>query len=176
MLFSWKLDPHPPPRNANNIEHYTFVTLFSGKSDTPPPPSALRNTWIAPEWNEWRITLSCCRHPWKCLHDIGVEWSRTLPLCRDTWRMSLARTLSKRSFPVSCQLHNLHLLSTQMWIFKTTCDDLWHVVYNSWWRWMDCVFYTVQSIVYACSGESYDLWYDFELSRLAHFLFSGLKW
>ena len=30
-LFFWKLDPHPPPRNANNIEHYTFVTLFSRK-------------------------------------------------------------------------------------------------------------------------------------------------
>ena len=28
---------HPPPRNANNIEHYTLVTLFSGKSDTPHP-------------------------------------------------------------------------------------------------------------------------------------------
>ena len=41
-LFFWKLDP--PPRNANNIEHYTFVMLFSRKSDTPPPPSALRNT------------------------------------------------------------------------------------------------------------------------------------
>ena len=36
-LFFLKLDPHPPPRNANNIEHYTFVTLFSGKSDTPHP-------------------------------------------------------------------------------------------------------------------------------------------
>ena len=34
---SWKLDPHPPPRNANNIEHYTFVTLFPGISDTPHP-------------------------------------------------------------------------------------------------------------------------------------------
>ena len=44
MLFSWKLDPHPPPRSANSIEHYTFVTLFSGKSDTRPLPSALRNT------------------------------------------------------------------------------------------------------------------------------------
>ena len=38
MLFFWKLDPHPPPRNANNIEHYTFVTLFSRKPDTPPHP------------------------------------------------------------------------------------------------------------------------------------------
>ena len=24
----------PPPRNANNVEPYTFVTLFSGKPDT----------------------------------------------------------------------------------------------------------------------------------------------
>ena len=36
-LFFWKLDPHPPPRNANNIEQYTFVTLFSRKGDTPHP-------------------------------------------------------------------------------------------------------------------------------------------
>ena len=36
-LFFCKLDPHPPPRNANTIEHYTFVTLFPGKSDTPHP-------------------------------------------------------------------------------------------------------------------------------------------
>ena len=43
-LFSWNLDPQPPPRNANNIEPYTFVTLFPGKFDTRPPPSALRNT------------------------------------------------------------------------------------------------------------------------------------
>ena len=42
--FFWKLDPHPPPRNANNIEPYTYVTLFSGKCDTPLPQSALRNT------------------------------------------------------------------------------------------------------------------------------------
>ena len=34
-LFFWKLDPHPPPRNPNNIERYTFVTLLSRKSDTP---------------------------------------------------------------------------------------------------------------------------------------------
>ena len=29
--FFWKLDPHPPPRNANSIEPYTFVTLFFQK-------------------------------------------------------------------------------------------------------------------------------------------------
>ena len=32
-----EIGPPPPPRNANNIEHYTFVTLFSRKSDTPHP-------------------------------------------------------------------------------------------------------------------------------------------
>ena len=47
-LFFWKLDPHPPPRNANNIEHYTFVTLFSRKSDTPPPHPHLR--YVTLEW------------------------------------------------------------------------------------------------------------------------------
>ena len=26
-VFSWKFDTHPPPRNANNAEPYTFVTL-----------------------------------------------------------------------------------------------------------------------------------------------------
>ena len=30
--------PPPTPRNAaNNVEPYTFVTLFSGKADTPHP-------------------------------------------------------------------------------------------------------------------------------------------
>ena len=46
-LFSRKLDPHPPPRNANNVEYYTFVTLFFGKLDTPPHPH-LR--YITLEW------------------------------------------------------------------------------------------------------------------------------
>ena len=41
-----EIGPPPTPRNANNIEYYTFVTLFSRKSDTH--PSALRNTWMAP--------------------------------------------------------------------------------------------------------------------------------
>ena len=36
-LFSGNLTPTPTPRNANNVEPYIFVTLFSGKSDTPHP-------------------------------------------------------------------------------------------------------------------------------------------
>ena len=46
--FSRECDPHPPPRNANNVEPYTVVTLFSGKADTHPPRTALRNTWMSP--------------------------------------------------------------------------------------------------------------------------------
>ena len=33
--FFWKMDPNPPLRNNNNVEPYTFVTLFSGKCATP---------------------------------------------------------------------------------------------------------------------------------------------
>ena len=33
--FFWKFDPHPPPRNANNVEPHTFITPFSGKAYTP---------------------------------------------------------------------------------------------------------------------------------------------
>ena len=51
-LIFWKLDPHPPPRNANNIKHYTFVTLFSRKSDTPHPH--LRYVTL-----EWPLILKC---------------------------------------------------------------------------------------------------------------------
>ena len=36
-LFFGKLDPHPPPHNANNIKHYTFVTLLL-ENLTPPTP------------------------------------------------------------------------------------------------------------------------------------------
>ena len=64
-LLFWKLDPHPPPRNANNTEHYTFVTLFSRNSDTLPPLSALRNTWMAPNHRQllrlFHLTPAVCR-------------------------------------------------------------------------------------------------------------------
>ena len=46
--FFWKIYTHPPTRNANNIEPYTFVMLFSGKSDNRLPPTVLHNTWMAP--------------------------------------------------------------------------------------------------------------------------------
>ena len=40
---------HPPPRNSNNVEPYTFVTLFSGKADTP--HTQLRYVTL-----EWHLT------------------------------------------------------------------------------------------------------------------------
>ena len=48
-LFFGKVDPHPPHRNANNIEPYTFVTLF---------PENLR-------------------HPHPHLHYVTLEWPHT---------------------------------------------------------------------------------------------------
>ena len=74
-LFFWKLDPHLPPRNANNIEYYTFVTLFSQKIRHPHPH--LR--YVTLEWplysgREWgrkgreggregvRLLLLCAYH------------------------------------------------------------------------------------------------------------------
>ena len=29
-VFFWKFDTHPPPRNANNVDPYIFVTFFPG--------------------------------------------------------------------------------------------------------------------------------------------------
>ena len=48
--FSWKFNTHPPPlppRNANNVEPYTSVTLFPGIL-TPSHPIALRNSSMTP--------------------------------------------------------------------------------------------------------------------------------
>ena len=33
--FSWKIDTHLTPRNANNIEPYAVAVLSPGKVDTP---------------------------------------------------------------------------------------------------------------------------------------------
>ena len=38
LIFSLKFDPHPPSRNANNVELYKFVMVFfSGKAETHHP-------------------------------------------------------------------------------------------------------------------------------------------
>ena len=48
FLGNWT--PTHPPCNANNVEPYTFVKLFP-EMLTPPSPSVLRNTWMAPyQW------------------------------------------------------------------------------------------------------------------------------
>ena len=66
ILFFWKLDPDIPPRNANNIEPYTFVTLVPVKIDTPHPH--LR--YVALEWPEAVVNKSrAFRYPiiWICV-------------------------------------------------------------------------------------------------------------
>ena len=40
-LFIWKFDTLPPLRTANNVVPYMFIALFSGKSETLPPPTVL---------------------------------------------------------------------------------------------------------------------------------------
>ena len=36
-LFSMEFDPHPPPRNANNVEPYTFVINACFRESSHPP-------------------------------------------------------------------------------------------------------------------------------------------
>ena len=45
--FFLKIGPPPTPRNANNVEPYTFITLFSGKFHTPPH---LQLRYVTLEW------------------------------------------------------------------------------------------------------------------------------
>ena len=63
-LFSWNLNPHPPPRNHNNVEAYTFITIFSGKLDTPHPPYVLCNTWMPHEQIVNRLTVGRSYGSW----------------------------------------------------------------------------------------------------------------
>ena len=71
-LFFWKLDPHPPLRNANNIEHYTFITLFSRKSDTPHPH--LRYVTL-----EWPLCIQADSRA-LCISDAICNVTHTSPL------------------------------------------------------------------------------------------------
>ena len=57
-LFSWNLDPHPPPRSANNVKPYTFVTLFPKKIGHPPPPH-LR--YVTLEWPQCKCKQMCVK-------------------------------------------------------------------------------------------------------------------
>ena len=63
--FFAKLDPHPPPRYASNVEPLHLRNAFFQKIWHPPLPSALRNTWMAPYHilhftNELVLVLSAC--------------------------------------------------------------------------------------------------------------------
>ena len=66
-LFFWKLDPHPPPRNANNIEPYTFVTLSPGKTDTPHLHKLIINyihETVIVKSHTRNVRSMCLRHNW----------------------------------------------------------------------------------------------------------------
>ena len=87
-LLSWKLDPHPPPRNANNIEHYTFITLFSGKSDTPHP----HLHYVTLEWPLY-VCMHVCMYGWMQRYKVMVGMpAMTLAHCQAyawcTWFMN----------------------------------------------------------------------------------------
>ena len=45
MFSPWELASHPPPRNANIVEPYTFVTLFPGPFDSTP-----HRRYVTLEW------------------------------------------------------------------------------------------------------------------------------
>ena len=62
-LFFGKLDPHPPPRNVNNIEHYTFVTLFPENMTPPPHPHRCYVTLEWPLRDQWRKVV--IRDQWR---------------------------------------------------------------------------------------------------------------
>ena len=73
MLFSGKLDPHPPPRNANNVEPYTFVTRFSGKVDTTHP----HLHYVTLEWplrGKTNKSGAIVDTPHPHLHYVTLEW------------------------------------------------------------------------------------------------------
>ena len=70
--FFGKLVPHPPPRNANNIEPYTFVTLSSGKFDTPPPHQRYVTL-------EWPLRCKKTKMDWACQQNAtDIEWIREI--------------------------------------------------------------------------------------------------
>ena len=74
-LFSWKFDPHSPPRNANNVEPYTFVALFSGKADTPPPPLHHLLRYVTLEWPLFACNRkSICAYFFQAFCDNGKRW------------------------------------------------------------------------------------------------------
>ena len=104
MLF-WQLDPHPPPRNANNIEHYTFVTLFSRKSDTPHPH--LRYVTL-----EWPQSQSEC----------DIRWSQRVTVLR--WLRAIEAVMPTVISPLP-----VFLLVPLGEPFAHSLVRLWHVLY-----------------------------------------------
>ena len=81
--FSQEIGEHPPPRNPNNVVPYIFVMLFP-ENVTPPTPSALRNTGMAPNeglWFHGRKIQSAFPHVKTHLYNTLVGTTLELALC-----------------------------------------------------------------------------------------------
>ena len=63
-LLFWKVETHPLPRNANNLELYTFATLFSWNVAPPFHPTALCNTWMTPNIPQLVVFKKSISHAW----------------------------------------------------------------------------------------------------------------
>ena len=119
-LFFWKLDPHPPPRNgtnANNIEHYTFVMLFSRKSDTPYPH--LRYVTL-----EWPLILGFfdSRYMWYLWY---ILYICLFLLCSYYYTVRFCQ-INKKKTDILCSREGIN----DTWI---NCPTPW-----SWW-WILCM-------------------------------------
>ncbi len=93
-LFSWKFDTHPHPRNANNVEAYTFVALFPPGNLTPTQPP-LRHVTLEVEgpYNSKYIyiyllkllppsNVRCCRSKYDFVNVVSVtaDYNRNILL------------------------------------------------------------------------------------------------
>ena len=59
MLFIWKFNTYPPPRNANNVEPYTFVTFFY--ENLIPPLHYVTLEWPQSKFVKFRLV---CHSTW----------------------------------------------------------------------------------------------------------------
>ena len=61
-LFFWKLDPHPPPRNANNIEHLLHLRNAFFQKIRHPHLRYVTLEWPPMNKPKWRTCNSYCRY------------------------------------------------------------------------------------------------------------------
>ena len=94
-LLSYSVAGIRGPRNANNFEPYSFVTLFSRIADNPPAPVALRNTWMAPIIM-MIFRLHCPSRPVSRLY---LSLAHVFPSCFRSSTLPFSCYISSRHFP-----------------------------------------------------------------------------